>query len=166
MDPSQPGAQSIVSVPGPQDISIPVMFGDSAGDLEAFNFKLVYDDTRLTPITGGGGTLNGNPDFNESALGGNWTCSVPSGSATPDIDPAAGPGHRVAFISCYTTGSPVAISAQTIIATLRLHVVASGTSSVAISEAAFFHPGDDEIGSCNPVIAVEMTCVDGSVSAP
>ncbi len=167
MDASTPGVQSTVTVPGPQDIDIGIVLGDDAGELNAFNFKVVYDDTRLTPVaTTGAGTTNGNPGLNEAALGAGWTCSLPSGSATPDIDPATGPDHGVAFLSCSTTGTPATLTGAVTVATLRVHVAASGTSALSLAEAAFFHPLQSEIGSCAPVITVEMPCFDGTVTAP
>jgi hypothetical protein len=167
MDASNPGVQSSITVPGPQDIDIGIVLGDDAGELNAFNFKVVYDDTRLTPVaTTGGGTTNGNPDLNDAALGAGWTCSLPAGSAAPDIDQAIGPGHGVAFLSCYTNGTPATLTGAATIATLRLHVAASGTSALSLSEAVFFHPLQSEIGSCAPVITVEMPCFEGTVTAP
>jgi hypothetical protein len=162
MDPATPGIQPSLTVSGQQDMTVDVVLGDDVGELGAFDFKLVYDDTRLAPAAGGGG-LNGNPDFNEAALGTGWTCG-PSPSGEPDIDPATGPGHGVAFISCYVTGQPPAISAPAAVATLRLHFLAAGDASIDIAEANLAHYDATDIGSCNPVNNVEMACAGGSVT--
>jgi hypothetical protein len=154
-------ATAVVSVGN--DIAIDVIFGENAGPLGALQFKVVYDDTILTPLAGGTG-VNGNPDLNDAVTGTAWTCSLPAGSGTPDIDPVSGPGHGVALLSCFTTTSPVTITTGTVLATLRLHVAAGGQADLAIAEAALGSHEGVELGSCNPVVDTEMTCVGGTVN--
>jgi hypothetical protein len=160
------GVQPSVVLGSPGDVSIDVVFGNTASSLASFNFKLVYDDTRMAPVDSGASELDGNPDLNDAVLGKGWSCSLPAGSGTPDIDPEKGPGRGVAFLSCYTTGATVNITGSTVVATLRMHVTASGTTSVDITEATFARPDGTELGSCNPVVVTEMTCVGGSAYLP
>ncbi len=164
MDPATPGIQATRTVTGQQDISIDVVLGDTVGELGGFNFSLVYDDTRLTPVVPGAGGINGNPDFNDAALGAGWNCSMPGTSGRADIDAATGPGHGVAFLSCFVTGAPPSVSTATVVATLQLRVTATGASEIAISDANFAHYDATEIGTCNPVVNVELTCAGGSVT--
>ena len=165
MDPATPGLQSVRSVSGLQDINVDIVLGDDVGSLGALDFTLVYDDTRLTPGAAGAGGLAGNPDFNESALGGTWNCGL-GGSPSADTDAATGPGHGVALLSCFTTAAGSDIAAATVIATLRLHVAASGTSSITIGNAHFAHYDTTDIGTCDAVAGGTMTCAGGSVTAP
>lgn len=144
--------------------SLAVIAGEDLGDLSAFNFKLIYDDTRLAPVAAAGGPLEGNPDFNQQALGAQWTCSLPAGSATADIDPETGPGHGVAFLSCFTTSAAPVITNGAVVATLLLQVLAQGESSIEIGEANFGHADGVEIGSCAPVTTTEMTCVGATIN--
>ena len=144
--------------------SIGVILGESVGDLGAFNFKLIYDDTRLAPVAGGGSSIEGNPDFNQQALGAQWTCSLPAGSATADIDPATGPGHGVAFLSCFTTSAAPVINNGVIVATLTLKVLVAGETGITIAEANFAHADSVEIGSCAPVTTTEMTCAGATIN--
>jgi hypothetical protein len=162
MDAATPGVQASLSVSGPQDINIDVVLGDNAGSLGAFNFSLVYDDTRLIPLASSGG-LNGNPDFNETALGSTWNCDLAGSS--PDIDPVSGPGHGVAFLACFTTGGST-IASATVIATLRLHVAASGVSTITIRDAHFAHSDTTDIGTCDAIVGGSMACSGGAVTAP
>lgn len=164
MDPATPGIQATRTVSGQQDISIDVVLGDTVGELGGFNFSLIYDDTRLTPVTPGATGINGNPDFNDAALGAGWNCSMPGTSGLADIDAATGAGHGVAFLSCFVTGAPPSVSTATVIATLQLRVTATGPSDIAIADANFAHYDATEIGSCNPVVNVELTCAGGSVT--
>jgi hypothetical protein len=165
MDPGTTGVQASRRVAGPQDdISIDIVLGDNVGNLSAFNFSLVYDDTHLTPVAAASGGLNGNPDFNEIALSDTWNCGL-GGSPSPDTDAATGPGHGVAFLSCFTTAQGAAISTATVIATLRLHAAASGTSSITIDDADFSRYDGTSIGTCDAGGGT-MTCVGGSVIIP
>jgi len=160
MDPATPGVQPAISVSGPQDISVDVVLGNNIGPLAAFNFKLIYDDTRLSPA----GALP-DPAVNIAALGSGYACGLPATSGQPDIDPATGAGHGVALLSCFNTQG-VTLSAPTVLATLRLHVNASGQSTVTLADAGAGNDQGAELGSCEPVYAREMTCVGGSVTAP
>jgi hypothetical protein len=162
MDPVTPGLQPALTVNGQQDISIDIVLGDDVGEFGAFDFNLVYDDTRLAPIGGGSG-LNGNPDFNDAALGTGWNCGAGL-SGQPDIDPETGPGHGVAFISCYVTGQAPTLGVPTAVATLHLRFLAAGDAAIDIADAHFAHYDATDIGSCNPVIYQAMTCAGGSVT--
>jgi hypothetical protein len=163
MDPTTPGVQSLLNVNGPQDISVDIVLGDTVRDLSALNFSLIYDDTRLTPAGVNNGGLDGNPDFGDG-LGIYWNCGL--GGSSPDIDAATGPGHGVAFLSCYTTATGNDIDPATVIGTLHLHVAASGTSAITIGDASFAHYDLTNIGTCDPGGGGTMTCLGGSVTAP
>ncbi len=145
-------------------VPMDVVLGEDAGDVAAFNFKLVYDDTRLAPIAGASSNLEGNPDFNQQALGPGWSCGLPTNSGTPDIDPATGPGHGVAFLSCFKSADAPLVSTATVIATLSLRVVATGESAITIAEADFGHLNGSEIASCAPVGTFEMICAGATIN--
>jgi len=53
-----------------------------------------------------------------------------------------------------------------VIATLRLHVAASGTSTVTIGSAHFSHYDSTDIITCDAVAGGIMRCAGGSVTAP
>jgi hypothetical protein len=165
MDPGTAGVQASRRVIGSQDISIDIVLGDNVGNLSAFNFSLVYDDTRLTPVAAASGGLNGNPDFNEIALSDTWNCGL-GGSPSADTDAATGPGHGVALLSCFTTAQGATISTPTVIATLQLHVAASGTSSITIDDADFSRYDGTSIGTCVASSGGTMICTGGSVTVP
>lgn len=162
-NPGTPGIQPTGGYALNSIASVDVIIGENVDDLGAFNFKLIYDDTRLAPVAGAGTGIEGNPDFNQQALDAQWTCSLPANSATADIDPATGPGHGVAFLSCFTTSAAPAITSGAIVATLRLRVLTAGESAISIAEAVFGHADGVEIGSCAPVAVTEMTCVGATI---
>ncbi len=63
--------------------------------LSSFNFKVKMPDrTRLAPLPSLG-NLDGNPDFNDAAIPGDWICS-PARSDTGE----GGPSAAVSFMSC------------------------------------------------------------------
>jgi hypothetical protein len=165
MDPATPGVQASRSVNGPQNINIDIVLGDNVGSLGALDVSLVYDDTRLTPAGMGSGGLDGNPDFNDGALGVAWNCGL-GGSPSPDIDEATGPDHGVALLSCFTTAQGATVGSATAVATLRLHVAASGTSDITIGSAHFSHNDATDIGTCDAGGGGTMTCAGGSLTAP
>jgi hypothetical protein len=164
MDPKTDGVQSSLTISGAQDISIDIVLGDNVGNVSAFNFTLVYDDTLLTPSPASGAGLDGNPDFNPAALGKEWNCSG-GGSPSPDIDPEKGPGHGAALLSCYALAGGTSLTAPTVIGTLHLQASAAIAASIELADVQFAHDDGTEIGSCNPIGAVEMTCAGASVVA-
>ena len=166
LDPATPGVQSSLSVSGPQDISVDVVLDDNVGSLGAVDFRLYYDDTRLTPVVvAGDSNLDGNPDFNDGELGTAWNCGA-GGGPTPDLDPAPGPDHGMAFLSCFTTGGGSTIASATVVATLQLHVAASGTSNITIGYAHFSHYDSTDLITCDAAGGGIVRCAGGSVTAP
>jgi hypothetical protein len=164
LDPNTPGVQPSLAVSGAQDISIDVVLDGNVGNVSAFNFTLVYDDTLLTPAGENGGGLKGNPGFNDAALGTAWDCSG-GASPSPDIDPAKGAGHGAALLSCYALAGGTSPTTPAVIATLRLRAAAPGSASIALAGVSFAHGDGTEIGSCNPAVTVEMTCAGGALVA-
>lgn len=162
MDPATPGVQSSLTVSGPQDISVDIVLGDTVKSLGSFNFSLIYDDTRLHPAGLNQGGLDGNPDFSDG-LGLYWNCGQPP-SPSPDSDPVPGPGHGLAYLSCIATLGGYDLEPATKIATLRLHVTASGTSTITIGDAHFAHWDATDIGTCGA--GGTLLCVGGSVAIP
>jgi hypothetical protein len=151
-------------VGGAQDVNIDVVLGDNVGNVSAFDIKILYDDTKLTPGAAGSGGLDGNPDFNDAALGTGWNCGQ-AGSPSPDVDAATGALHGVAFLSCYATGAGATVASATAIATLRLHAAAATDTGIELSEVHITHSDATELGSCNPIVLVEMTCAGGVLSS-
>jgi hypothetical protein len=143
-------------------VTATLILGGNPGEVTAFNFKLTYDDTHLTPAAGAGGA-NGNPDFLESTFGSGWTCTLPSNSGTPDMDPQTGPGHGVAFLSCFTTGPATNITTAPI-ATMTFTASAVGTTDLELQDVQFGNPAGEEIGSCLPLITYEMACGSGFIN--
>lgn len=150
---TQPGLFTTVGAP----VEIDVLLGDAAPSVSALNFRIVYDDTILMPLPGASGG-DGNPDFNEAVLGSGWSCALPAESGQPDSDPLTGPGHGVALLSCFTNGQTSSISGPSVIAKMRFTAIAPGNTSLEIREAAAADSSFTELGSCEPVALVEMTC--------
>jgi hypothetical protein len=133
------------------------------GEVASFQFILFYDDWVLmtSPVSDGAR----NPVL-DSAFGPDWECSLPGESGTPDIDPAGGPGHGVAFLSCFTIAAPVRIAPGTVIATFQVSSGESGWSNVQISEAVLGGPDGSVVGACNPPGEVPMTCGETTIGSP
>ncbi len=159
----EPGIQASQAVAVGVITYIDVVLGKSATDISALQFTIMYDDTLLAPILGDSGTVNGNPDFNDGVLGTAWSCGLSPGSGTPDSDPATGPGHGVATLSCFTTTTPAMLTAPTVIATLRLTAVAPGESNLEITGLVSDFDGV-QLGSCEPGFDIDMTCVGGTLT--
>lgn len=150
---TQPGLFTTLGAP----VEIDVLLGDAAPSVSAFNFRIVYDDTILMPLPGASGS-DGNPDFNEAVLGSGWSCAPPAEPGQPDNDPLTGPGHGVALLSCFTNGQTGSISGPSVIAKMRFTAIAPGNTSLEIREAAAADASFTELGSCEPVALVAMTC--------
>lgn len=161
---AEEGIQDRVQVGAPESRIVELVLSGPSADLAALQFRLVYDDTALRPAPGAGGA-DGNPDLNEAGLGTGWNCSLPAGSGAPDIDSATGPGHGVALLVCYKTDAYVAPPDPVTIATFTFNVIAPGTHTIEISEAAIAGPAAAPVGSCNPVLDIEMTCIGGEIVA-
>lgn len=164
LDPATPGIQASLATKDAQDVSIDIVLGDNVGNVSAFDVKLIYDDTKLTSLGNGKGGLDGNPDFNDIALGSGWDCSL-SGSPSADTDPETGEGHGVALLSCFATGAGAPVTSPTTIATLHLHAAAAVSTGITLSDVHLSHDDGTEIGSCNPVLQVELTCTAATLTA-
>jgi hypothetical protein len=162
MDPATPGVQASRTVSGPEDINVDVVLGNNVGTVGAFNMIVLYDDTILTPGLAGGGGLNGNPDFNEAALGGTWNCGL-GGSPSSDVDGATGPLHGAAFLSCFNAAGGASVTSPTVVATLRLHSSAPVTTNITFGDVHFSHDDTTDIGSCD---GGATGCIGSSVLAP
>ncbi|MGD0764984.1 MAG: hypothetical protein ABR978_01600 [Dehalococcoidia bacterium] len=129
--------------------------GDVGNEPNAFNFNLVYDDSlnQCQPVTCGAGTsdpscYDGNPDanmgvtsFSTPDLGGaavGYDCTG-VGKALPVCDKNAGahgPGLGVAYIGCFTTGTPTLPVGDTVSAPLAMvtfHVIAGGVDTMSLT---------------------------------
>lgn len=145
------------------EVQVEVLASAGIGEVSSFSFEIVYDDTAFSAATGTGG-LAGNPDFNETALGSGWTCELPEGSGTPDIDPLTGPGHGVAMLACYTTGVPPQFNDPTVLATLRLNLVGGRDGGeIALRSVVMGRSDGFEAGSCDPAAELTLVCIGASV---
>lgn len=165
-NPSVSGTQSSNTVFVSTSTSVDVLVG-SVSDLRAFNFELVYDQTKLSaPTISTGSDLDRNPDANQSFLtstGRTWSCSPPPPSGDTDPSPTVG----VAFISCFSSGAPAgpgAGSAGEVIARVQFDAVAPGSSALTLRNVNTFKAGGAETGSCNPVVVVAATCTGATLS--
>lgn len=158
------GAHPSRAIVRPTTIVANLVLSGVSQQVGSVEFRLVYDDSALRPAPGAGGA-DGNPDLDEAGLGTGWSCSLPAGSGTPDIDSATGPGHGVALLVCHKTDPYVTPSDPVTIATFTFDVIAPGTHTVEIREAAIAGPAAAPVGSCNPVLDIEMTCIGGEIVA-
>jgi hypothetical protein len=139
--------------------------------LGAFNFNVHDSDTSLlNPGPGTNSNLDGNPDFNQAAMTGAWTCTPPPPTADTGAD---GPGRAVSLLSCFTGGGPglPTVAPGGHIAVARVHYAipagaTSGTASLTITDFAVADgsPNFYELGSCNPDITVIANCFGATVT--
>jgi hypothetical protein len=163
-DISQPGIQVSCDADagGVVEVGIVLANAGDARTLGAFNFNVFNPDaSHLVPLPSGPDAYDSNPDFNEDDVTGPWICSLPP--PTSDTG-AGGPGTATSRLVCFVTGGQSATLPEDgtlLLATMRYEVPSSvsdteiplSLAEVAVSNAAF-----GEIGSCAPVIDIEMVC--------
>jgi hypothetical protein len=148
--------------------NVPPPTGGGEGGLNAFQFDLNYDKTKIVaPSYFGGPDIDRNPDLNQPTLGeaSNWTC-LPApegdrddaGGAEGDFDPATGQ----AILSCFAGigGQAGQASGTIVVATVTFQAIASGSTTLSLSNMVMGDALGTEIGSCgdaggeNPVPCV------------
>jgi hypothetical protein len=153
---SQPGIQSSRDINVGDVINVAIVTTNVPGTgLSSFNFVLDYDITKIVaPTINGGSSLARNPNANESGLGltSGWVCSPPGpegdrdepGLVSGDGDPATGE----AFISCYSTAAPSAMG-TVVLATVQFQAVASGTTTLSLSETQTSEGSFNALAGCD-----------------
>jgi len=161
---------SDLTVPHPTSFNVAVCVQDPPAALGSFAVEVVYDDgiIRAPEVANSGTGLDDNPNANQAALGGGWDCSG-FGLAYPtgDVDPASGAGAGRAKMNCLSLVGPWTFTSTGSVALVSFNTQGpSGTSSLTLTNALLGDVAAAEIGGCNPVVAVPMPCVDGSVTVP
>jgi hypothetical protein len=156
---------------------VAVCVKDPPAAIGTFTIELVYDDTlnQAPELADSGTGLDDNPDANAGAttwpnsntgddLGGAWDCSNfgyfwPKG----DIDPATGPGHGRAEITCMSLTGPWTLGdneTEGALATVQFKVIGTGADTLHLENVYVADKDGAEIGSCNPAILVPISCFD------
>ena len=140
-----------------------------ARSVSALQFTVDDPDTsRLYPpfVSDPSPSLNSNPDVNQSLFG---TSLYECGTPAPDNDTGAGgPGTRVvtAQLLLYEHGGlppffPVTAASTSTLGTVHYNIPVSalpGDVTLSLRDAAIYDDAFIEIGSCNPLLMVEMPC--------
>ena len=170
-DASTAGVQTTRTVHVGDTIQVAVILANVPADrgIDAFNFTLNYDKTKIFAATlTGGSSVDRNPDLNVAALGpdAGWTClPAPEG----DLDDPGGtsgdgiPTTGQAFLSCFTPGTGNA-TGNLVLATITFHVIAKGSTNLSLEEVFSSGAAGIELGSCNPLIAVAIGCAGATIT--
>jgi hypothetical protein len=160
--------------PGSQ-VQFAVCLANPGGGLVvAFNYRIIYDDTviAIPEVADAGAALDDNPDtnagtttFSSPDLGSNWDCSGGIGAyPVGDDEPATGAGNGRAFSGgCGSAVGPVTLVSGPL-GVITTSVLQTSETTVTIVEASVADDALNEIGSCNPVNEVPMTCLGGTVN--
>jgi hypothetical protein len=167
VDAAAPGIQSSRTVDVGDVFRIAVMIANAPEGVAAFNFYVDYDRTTVAaPSYTGGPSPDRNPDLNDAALGGGWTClPAPEG----DLDDPGGiegdgnPATGRALLSCFNLGGNS--SGTLVLATVEFHALASGSSDVSLAEVSVSGSEAVEFASCATVVdtGVDVPCVGATV---
>jgi hypothetical protein len=101
----------------------------------------------------------------QRSLGFNWTCDGGVGShPTGDAEPATGPGNGKAFSGgCGSASGPNYLLSGPL-GMISGTVLQSSGTTLTFSQAVVTDDNPVEIGSCNPVVDVPMTCIGGTIT--
>ncbi len=162
------GVQATKSLVAEPTFTVDILVA-SISDLQALNFEVVYDQTKLSaPTISTGPDVDRNPDAKQSLLtstGRSWACSPPA--PTGDIN--SSPSIGTARLSCYSTGVPAGPGVGTtpaVLATLTFDAIAEGTSLLTLQNVNTFQALGVETGSCAPVVVKAATCTGASITVP
>jgi hypothetical protein len=169
-DPATAGIQAARTVnEGPTwGFTVDVLIA-SVSDLSAFNFELVYDQTKLSaPTISTGPDTDRNPDAEQAFLastGRTWSCSPPA--PTGDADPSATVG--AARLVCFSTGGsagPSVGASPVVLAHVQFTAISSvsPTSSLTLRNLNTFAATGVETGSCNPIVVKSATCTGATIT--
>ena len=127
---------------------------EPATSIDNLRFKLHDSDTsRLVPIPGVNANLDANPDFNQSALTGAFSCTPPG--PQPDTG-ADGAGRAVSSLSCQDAAlDGPSLDAFGMIRVARVHYAIppsaqAGNVTLSLSDLAVFDASLRQIASCAP----------------
>jgi Carboxypeptidase regulatory-like domain len=162
------GIQTSGAVSISTPFSVDIVLVDPPAPLGAFDFSLLYDDNiiRATELPDTpGDSLDDNPDANQAALGGGWDCSIldlryPTGDTNPETGPQAGEAR----ISCWSLTGPYQFADTGVIASVNFVPVSPGSTWLDLANVVLGGTDGVEMGSCNPVSSVEMTCGSASIT--
>lgn len=158
-------------VPG-ERMSVGIVLANNGAEfapVSGFALEVVNDHRALlTPVEIGGlDPLNSNPDFGD--LPGNWRCDPP----VPVADTGdGGPTRSVSFLSCFMTNPgddlSLAPGESVVLGTVLYEtasdpVAANNQAGFSFSDAVIGGPSGEVLGSCNPVIEVEMVCLPAEI---
>jgi hypothetical protein len=171
-DIAAPGVQSTCDIPrmlmaGTRDVGVVLTnTTDAPTSVGSVTFTVFDPDTtRLNPPhIDNPGTHNDNPDFNEAGLP-----NLASGPVEPDNDLSQIPGQANSFLDYFTgsgNGPALPVGASILLATVRYNIppgAPGGSVPLSLEDASIFDNLLNETGSCNPPVAVAMTCVGATV---
>jgi hypothetical protein len=145
--------------------------------LAAFNYRLAYDDRIVAApeVPDAGAGLDDNPDANAGAttftspaytdtLGSNWNCHAGVGAfPRGDEDQTSMNGTGTAF----SGGCGSALGPNTLVegplGVVSFDAISPGTTLLTLFSASVTDNDLSEVGTCNPVIDVPMTCVGAEI---
>lgn len=180
MDASTPGIQASRTVKVGDIFRVGVVFVkvppyvNTIGGLNAFNFTLNYDKTKvIAPTISGGSPVDRNPKLNVDALGGpgaNWTCLPAPEGDLDDPEGIAGdgdPNTGQAFLSCFTTSASGQAGGNLVVATIEFYAVASGSTTFSLTNLVAADPLGTPSMTCasepDPTAPV-VDCAPGTVT--
>ncbi len=152
--------------------------------IASFTFDLKYDDTlnQAPSVDCQDNCLDANPDANAGStlgsgtptipdLGVGWDCSGgASGPPQGDVDPATGPGHGDAFISCVSPMGPYSSpvdAAYWPLAVVSFNLLASGTDTLTLQNLDLWGADSDrnyvELGSCDYDDEPDIPCYGATI---
>jgi hypothetical protein len=145
--------------------------------IAAFGFRIAYNDRIVVApeVTNVGTGLDDNPDANAGAttftsppypnpLGGGWDCSASIGVyPVGDTDGTPQDGDGTAYSGgCSSPPGPNTL-VQGPLAVVTFNALSPGTSALTLFQATVTNDLPAEIGSCNPLVEIPMTCPDATI---
>jgi hypothetical protein len=151
-------------------VNVPPRVNDIGG-LNAFNFFLDYDKTKIiAPTYSGGDPTDRNPDLNLPALGpdAGWLClPAPEGDIDDPggIDGDGNPATGRALLSCFAPGTGAA-DGDLVLATVTFRAVASGSLKLELHNVVAGDALGIGIGKCvgDQDDAPEVPCLSGDLT--
>jgi Thrombospondin type 3 repeat len=156
-----------------QTYDVAVCINNLTTSVGAIAFSVFYDDTLNTApevSCASGDCLDDNPDANAGTtkwgdgLGGGWDCNI-FDLAQPVGDKIPGPGGE-AWMSCWTLTGPYTLGDNEtwgVLAQVRFTANATGVEGLTLGNVNIGDPGGTELGSCNPVLGMEIPCLGATL---
>jgi hypothetical protein len=161
------GIQDECDVPADAtELDVAIVFGNAPGEsVGTFNFVVIDDNQQaLDPKPGSVSVLDSNPDFNQEAITGSFTCSPPR----PDLNPD--PARAESFLSCFNgSGDGPFIGPEGAIELASVHYnVRPGANATSIRleirDGAISDRNLEENGSCFAPIDVPTVCTGATIN--